>query len=75
MIDNVNHPTHYTQGGIECIDAIKAATVGKNGIDAVCTANAIKYLWRYEAKNGLEDVKKAAWYLDRLITELEAKNE
>lgn len=71
----VDHPIHYTQGGIECIDAIKAATVGKNGIEAVCTANAIKYLWRYEAKNGLEDVKKAAWYLDRLIAELEAKNE
>lgn len=67
----VDHPIHYTQGGIECIDAIKAATVGKNGIEAVCTANAIKYLWRYEAKNGLEDVKKAAWYLDRLIAELE----
>ena len=71
----VDHPVHYTQGGIECIDAIKAATVGKNGIEAVCTANAIKYLWRYEAKNGMEDVKKARWYLDRLIAELEAKNE
>ena len=71
----VDHPIHYTNGDIECIDAIKAATVGKNGIEAVCTANAIKYLWRYEAKNGLEDVKKAAWYVNRLIAELEAKNE
>lgn len=71
MTDNVNHPSHYTQGGVECIDAITAATVNKTGIEAVCTANVIKYLWRYEAKNGLEDVKKAQWYINRLIAELE----
>lgn len=70
-IDMVNHPFHYNQGGIECIDALKAATVNKTGIEAVCTANAIKYLWRYEEKNGIEDVKKARWYIDRLIKELE----
>ncbi len=70
MNDNVNHPGHYTQGGIECIDALKAATVGKVGIEAVCVANVIKYLWRYEEKNGLEDVKKAQWYINRLIDEL-----
>lgn len=69
-VDMVNHPSHYTQGGIECIDAIKAATVGKTGIEAVCVANVVKYLWRYEEKNGLEDVKKARWYLERLINEL-----
>ena len=69
--DMVNHPSHYTQGGIECIDALKAATVSKTGIEAVCTANAIKYLWSYEKKNGVEDVKKARWYIDRLIEELE----
>ena len=72
-VDMVNHPAHYTQGGIECIDALKAATVSKTGIEAVCTANAIKYLWRYEEKNGIEDVKKAIWYIDRLIKELEEK--
>ena len=71
-LDNVNHPKHYTQGGIECIDAIKAATVGKSGIEAVCVANIVKYLWRYEEKNGVEDVKKARWYLERLISELES---
>ena len=70
-VDMVNHPSHYNQGGIECIDALKAATVSKTGIEAVCTANAIKYLWRYEEKNGIEDVKKARWYIDRLIKELE----
>lgn len=75
MNDNVNHPSHYTQGGIECIDALKAATVGKTGIEAVCVANVIKYLWRYEEKNGLEDVRKAQWYINRLIQELEEKKE
>lgn len=67
----VNHPQHYTQGGIECIDALKAATVGKHGIEAVCVANVIKYLWRYEEKNGAEDVRKARWYIERLLKELE----
>ena len=69
--DMVNHPQHYTQGGIECIDALKAATVGKRGIEAVCVANVIKYLWRYEEKNGIEDVRKAKWYVERLLKELE----
>ena len=75
MIDNVNHPSHYCQGGIECIDALKAATVDKTGIEAVCVANVIKYCWRYEEKNGLEDVKKAQFYINRLIQELEEKKE
>ena len=69
MSDNVNHPSHYTQGGIECIEAIKAATVNLTGIEAVCTANAIKYLWRWKEKNGKEDLKKAIWYIKKLIGE------
>ena len=69
--DMVNHPQHYTQGDIECIDALKAATVGKRGIEAVCVANVIKYLWRYEEKNGIEDVRKAKFYIERLLKELE----
>lgn len=69
--DMVNGPPHYNQAGIECIDAITAATSGKTGIEAVCVANVIKYLWRYELKNGVEDVRKARWYLDRLIGELD----
>ena len=71
--DNVNSPSHYTQAGIECIDAITAAVSGKSGIEAVCVANVIKYLWRYELKNGLEDVKKAQWYLNRLVSDLDKK--
>ena len=73
MIDNVNNPTHYTQGEIECIDCIKAAIVNKVGIEAFCVGNAIKYLFRYENKNGLEDIRKAQWYINRLIQELEEK--
>lgn len=69
--DNVNHPSHYTQAGIECIDAITAAVSGKSGIEAVCVANVIKYLWRYELKNGVEDVRKAQWYLNRLVSEMD----
>jgi hypothetical protein len=65
--DNVNHPSHYTQGKIECIDAIEESTKGLLGIAAVCVANVIKYIWRYKFKNGTEDLKKARWYLDKLI--------
>lgn len=71
--DVVNHPSHYTKGSIECIDAIDSATAGKSGIEAVCVANVIKYLWRYEEKGGLESVRKAQWYLNKLISELESK--
>lgn len=66
-MDNINHPAHYTQGNIECIEAIAAAVTGLEGMEAVCTANAIKYLWRWKKKNGEEDLKKARWYLDELI--------
>jgi len=65
--DNINHPSHYTQGKIECIDAIEESTKGLLGIAAVCVANVIKYIWRYKFKNGTEDLKKARWYLDKLI--------
>lgn len=71
--DVVNHPSHYTKGRIECIDAIDSATTGKSGIEAVCVANVIRYLWRYEEKGGLESVRKAKWYLNKLISELESK--
>jgi hypothetical protein len=72
-VDNVNHPAHYNQGGIECIEAIKAAT--GSGFVKYCTGNVIKYLWRYDNKGGVEDLKKAAWYLDRAIKEMEVSSE
>lgn len=69
-MDNVNHPAHY-QGKIECIEAIEVAVGDLQGIEAVCTANALKYLWRWKMKNGIEDVRKAQWYLNYLIGVLE----
>lgn len=74
-MSNVENPKHYTQGNIECIEALEAATVNKKGIEAVCVANIIKYLWRYENKNGIEDVMKADWYLQKLLQHLEDKIE
>jgi hypothetical protein len=71
MKDNVNHPSHYTGGNIECIEAIKEAIKDLKGIEAVDTANAIKYLWRWKKKNGVEDLKKAMWYINDLIKEME----
>jgi len=75
MNDPVNHPDHYTQGGIECIDAIEAATTGLQGAEAYNTGQVIKYMWRWKWKNGIEDLEKARWYLDRLIREAEAADE
>ena len=69
-IDMVSHPPHYNAGGIECIDALAAATTSLTGIEAVCTANAIKYLWRWKLKNGIEDLDKAIWYINHLKEEL-----
>jgi len=64
--DNVNQPAHYTQGKVECIDAIESATIGLMGIVAVCVANVIKYVWRFALKNGVEDLDKADYYLQKL---------
>ena len=72
MTDKIN-PDHYKKGSVECIDAIEAATVGKKGIEAVCVANVVKYLFRYEDKGGIEDIKKAKWYIDKLIQVHERK--
>ena len=67
--DMVNSPPHYNQTGIECIDAIEAAT--GDGYEYYLQGNIMKYVWRYRYKNGGEDLKKARWYLDKLITEVE----
>jgi hypothetical protein len=71
--DNVNKPSHYTQGGIECIDAIRAS-LGLAEFADYCKGNIIKYIWRYRFKNGIEDLKKAAVYLNWMI-DAEEKNE
>tara|TARA_R100001591_G_scaffold1567_5_gene3850 strand:+ start:235 stop:543 length:309 start_codon:yes stop_codon:yes gene_type:complete len=63
--DMVNHPPHYNKAGIETIDAIKAMT--GDGFEFYLQGNIMKYLWRYRYKNGVEDLKKAEWYLAKLI--------
>jgi hypothetical protein len=70
--DNVNNPPHYNQAGIECIDAIEAAL--GDGFQYYLQGNIMKYLWRYRYKNGVEDLRKAKWYLTKLIREMEKKD-
>lgn len=59
--DKINHPAHYNQGAIEPIDYIEANELN------FCEGNVVKYVTRYRHKNGVEDLKKAKWYLERLI--------
>ena len=64
--DNVNHPAHYNTGKYESIDVM----VETQGVDAVknfCICNAFKYIYRHRFKNGVEDIKKAVWYLNKYI--------
>ena len=69
MSDNVNHPNHYQSNtGIEVIDVIKSFTSELSGEEAFCIGNAIKYICRYSKKNGVEDLEKAKWYIDRAIS-------
>lgn len=67
--DMVNHPPHYNKAGLETIDAIKAMT--NEGFEYYLQGNIAKYLWRYRYKNGVEDLKKAHWYLTELIDVVE----
>ena len=72
--DVVNNPSHYNSGGIECIDAI-AESMTDEGFKAYCKGNVQKYLWRYEMKGKpLEDLRKAQWYLSRLIESQECED-
>ena len=64
--NNVNHPSHYNKGNIECIDAMVSA-YGKDTVSDFCICNAFKYIWRYKYKNGIEDLKKAQWYLNKVV--------
>jgi hypothetical protein len=67
-VDPVNHPPHYTQGGIETIDAIEAALTAEE-FRGYCKGNALKYVWRERHKGQNESIKKAIWYLNRLVGE------
>jgi hypothetical protein len=66
MKDMVNHPAHYESGKFECIDVMEE-TQGKEAVMDFCVCNAFKYLYRHQRKNGIEDIKKAKWYLDKYI--------
>ena len=65
-LDMVNHPPHYTAGGIECIEAIRAALT-QDEFRGHCKANAMKYIWRSNHKGGDESIRKAIWYLTEML--------
>lgn len=71
--DVVDNPKHYTDGSIECIDAMEAA-YGTEAVKWFCVCNAFKYQWRFKKKNGIEDLKKSQWYQNKYI-ELTKKEE
>ena len=64
--DTVKRPQHYASTSIECIDAM-IETQGKEAVKSYCVCNAFKYIWRHNLKNGDEDIKKAAWYLNKAV--------
>lgn len=72
-VDNVNHPKHYENYSVECIIAMEE-TQGTEAVISFCVCNAFKYLWRHNAKNGYEDIKKAQWYINKAI-ELKEKRD
>jgi len=70
-VDVVNSPPHYKTGGIEAIEGIEAS-MGPEAFAGYLKGSVTKYLWRYEKKGKpLEDLKKARWFLDRLIQKVE----
>lgn len=69
-VDLVNHPPHYTKGGIECIAALRAA-LGDAGFISYCNGAAMKYLWRWRHKGGAQDLRKANWYINAMLETLE----
>lgn len=69
--DMVNRPKHYTNGGVECIDAIESAIKGLPASYAFLVGQIIKYIWRFYWKGKpLEDLEKAKFYLERLISKV-----
>ena len=71
----VSHPDHYkSKNGLEVIDVIEAFTSDLSGIEAVDTANIIKYICRWKKKNGVQDIEKAIWYAQHLVDHLKGVN-
>ena len=72
--DDVDNPFHYNKGSIECIDAIEAAST-KEEFEGYLRANVLKYVWRFRYKDNIKDLRKAKWYLERLIDTLDIPGE
>ena len=72
--DNVNHPSHYETGKFECFDVMREV-LGNNVVKDFCIANSFKYIYRHKRKNGVEDIKKAKWYIDKYLELEENKND
>lgn len=66
VADNVNHPSHYETGKFECFDVMLEA-LGEEVVKGFCIGNAFKYIYRHRRKNGVEDIKKAIWYLNKVV--------
>lgn len=73
-MDNINHPTHYTSTKIETIEIIRDK-LSAEAFEGFCIGNVLKYVTRYKLKNGFEDLKKARWYLDKIISVQEESND
>jgi|TARA_R110002020_G_scaffold257614_3_gene471291 hypothetical protein len=72
MTDYLVNPKHYKSAkGLECIDCIEGMVEDLVGVEATDTGNIIKYLWRWKNKDGVNDLKKAQWYINHLIAHLE----
>ena len=70
--EKIHHPKHYSaRNGHECIDIIRIMTKGIDGYEGYLIGNVIKYIFRYNEKNGVEDLKKSIKYLEFLIKEME----
>lgn len=64
--DPVNHPSHYETGKFESID-VMVETQGVEAVKSFCICNAFKYIYRHKFKNGVEDIRKAIWYLNKYV--------
>ena len=71
-VDRVNSPPHYNNGGMECIDYIQQQL--DEHFSSYCQGNVIKYLHRWRYKNGVEDLRKAEWYLKAMIRDVENRS-
>lgn len=74
MTDNVNHPPHYNQSNIKCSCGRQIECIDVTRHKNFNIGNSFKYLWRHEHKNGIEDLKKAIWYIQNEIDRLSTEN-